>query len=691
MKKGTRLIIATVFSVFLGTGLALGQVTYNGNGNSGFGGPIGGSTLSFTNNGTTVTGTLTKGGGDFNDTFVIYISNGSSGRSSIGTAVNDRQDANRSAISYIEASKSKTLTFPSGFEATHAIAINTTFGGLWSIPNSGSIGNNGLTFVTGLGGDSKPSSASDASFTFSFDLSDIGLDDNGANGFKFVAIYLNPFGGTDSHGFVSNEGYGSGFSGSNVGQENFTFSSFESYASAYISGDAGWRLLSLPKTGGTVEDISDDSPVQGVTGGDDTGAEANFIIYDSDATFEQPTNVSTAWGDGLGFGLYFFDNTTNGSSELPVTLDASGSEPSSDVDVTLNPAASGYTLVGNPFASNYNTNSITATSSNISNTIAFWNDGTSSYSTQDRTDPYIIAPWQGFWVQTVSASATTLTFPTSGKTSTSTSGTFFSKQNANKGDIKFTFSSENSFDEALRLSFRENATTGYDKDDFGKLIPLTSNYATMAFKSNDLLKSVESLPWNLEEEINLALEEQLVGVSGEFTLDWKGIESIPADWNLTFHDYETGSQIDMRAIGQYVFTAEASSSQKVNPLTILDGPAAVTQKSKSTGNRFGITITPSTSVSNEPTDTPITFGLEQNYPNPFNPSTTIKYSVGEAGPVTITVYNVMGQKVAELLNTIRSAGEYQVTWNADNQASGIYYYRLTAPGQVITRQMTLIK
>ena len=51
----------------------------------------------------------------------------------------------------------------------------------------------------------------------------------------------------------------------------------------------------------------------------------------------------------------------------------------------------------------------------------------------------------------------------------------------------------------------------------------------------------------------------------------------------------------------------------------------------------------------------------------------------------------MGQKVAEILNTTQSAGSYQLTWDAAAQASGIYYYRLTAPGQVITRQMTLIK
>lgn len=72
--------------------------------------------------------------------------------------------------------------------------------------------------------------------------------------------------------------------------------SYSVESSISISGDAGWRLLSLPKTGGLVTDVSDDSPVQGVSGGDDATADANFIIYDSDATFEQPTNVTTAWG-----------------------------------------------------------------------------------------------------------------------------------------------------------------------------------------------------------------------------------------------------------------------------------------------------------------------------------------------------------------------------------------------------------
>ena len=97
------------------------------------------------------------------------------------------------------------------------------------------------------------------------------------------------------------------------------------------------------------------------------------------------------------------------------------------------------------------------------------------------------------------------------------------------------------------------------------------------------------------------------------------------------------------------------------------------------------------SVKNEPDEAPLVFALYQNYPNPFNPITTINYSIKKEGTVTISVYNLMGRKVATLVNQTQQAGSYQTRWNATDHASGIYYYRLETNGQTITRKMTLIK
>ena len=85
------------------------------------------------------------------------------------------------------------------------------------------------------------------------------------------------------------------------------------------------------------------------------------------------------------------------------------------------------------------------------------------------------------------------------------------------------------------------------------------------------------------------------------------------------------------------------------------------------------------------------FALEQNYPNPFNPSTVINYSVANRGEVSLSVYNLLGQKVAQLVNGTKAAGSYNVTWNATAAASGMYYYRLEAGGQVLTQKMMSIK
>jgi hypothetical protein len=99
-------------------------------------------------------------------------------------------------------------------------------------------------------------------------------------------------------------------------------------------------------------------------------------------------------------------------------------------------------------------------------------------------------------------------------------------------------------------------------------------------------------------------------------------------------------------------------------------------------------------VSNEPdrkSEIPSGYALEQNYPNPFNPTTNINYTINEAGPVTLKVYDMTGREVATLVNSRMSAGSHQVSFDASNLASGVYLYMLQANGVRLTNRMTLIK
>ncbi len=66
--------------------------------------------------------------------------------------------------------------------------------------------------------------------------------------------------------------------------------------------------------------------------------------------------------------------------------------------------------------------------------------------------------------------------------------------------------------------------------------------------------------------------------------------------------------------------------------------------------------------------------LYQNYPNPFNPSTTIKYSLPVESSVRINIYNSLGEMIKELAAETLPTGNYEVTWNAQNYSSGVYYY-----------------
>lgn len=98
---------------------------------------------------------------------------------------------------------------------------------------------------------------------------------------------------------------------------------------------------------------------------------------------------------------------------------------------------------------------------------------------------------------------------------------------------------------------------------------------------------------------------------------------------------------------------------------------------------------------------PMTFTLGQNYPNPFwsgapsgsmrNSSTTIAYSIPSAGKVTLKVYDILGKEQVELVNAYQSAGDYKVTFTADDLPSGVYFYKIQAGQFTATKKCILMK
>ncbi|RNC84675.1 MAG: T9SS C-terminal target domain-containing protein [Balneola sp.] len=85
------------------------------------------------------------------------------------------------------------------------------------------------------------------------------------------------------------------------------------------------------------------------------------------------------------------------------------------------------------------------------------------------------------------------------------------------------------------------------------------------------------------------------------------------------------------------------------------------------------------------------FSLAQNFPNPFNPTTSISFELDKPGKAVLSVYSLMGQMVATLVNEVKSAGTHSISWNAAGFSSGVYYYQLQLGDRVLTRKMTLIK
>lgn len=106
---------------------------------------------------------------------------------------------------------------------------------------------------------------------------------------------------------------------------------------------------------------------------------------------------------------------------------------------------------------------------------------------------------------------------------------------------------------------------------------------------------------------------------------------------------------------------------------------------------------PLTAIEEDPSEPlPGAYELEQNYPNPFNPTTRIRFALPQSSRVRLTIYDLLGREIVELIHENRAAGTHTIEWNGfdaggERVSSGIYFYRIETEGFVQTRKLMLLK
>ena len=181
--------------------------------------------------------------------------------------------------------------------------------------------------------------------------------------------------------------------------------------------------------------------------------------------------------------------------------------------------------------------------------------------------------------------------------------------------------------------------------------------------------------------------------SGEIQLHWEGNDPMPGSGtsNYTLYAAPEGESFQPVASGlrdtTYIYEPDTSTAETFRFFTVAKDAAGNTEvPSEETGT--SVTVSVEDSVGSR---LPDEFALKQNYPNPFNATTKITYTLPQSSEVTLTVYNLLGQRVRTLVDGPRKAGVHTVNFNPEALASGIYFYRIRAEDFQQTHKMMLIK
>ena len=464
-----------------------------------------------------------------------------------------------------------------------------------------------------------------------------------------------------------------------------------------LSGDAGWRMLSLPVGNVEVSTLAGQNLVQGIPGGNDfynddvnyEDAAPNLIHYSDNEGWQNFTNFDSGITSGQGFIWYLFNNTEANSVELPFSLSVSGSSPSSDVVIPMN-SNDDFTLIGNPFSGDLDASDVSGWG-DLQATARTWNPAAGDNGEYEITTSEE-SPFTGFFVEKSESGSGDITIPVAAGSSKQSESERFNislnLQGVNANGVVVS-------DHSTSVVFREGAEHGWDIYDATKLVPLLSSYASIGIVGERAgearIKAIDSRPIDIEQAIHLPLGLRVENFGGEFDLSAE-MQNLPESWLVFLHDKQTGQTVDL-ASGSHHFSYQPVSQAKAVSEIEHNIPERFKQSAEQAIDRFTLTIDPSESALDPGSgrELPDRISLSQNYPNPFNPATQIRYELPQAGQVSLEVFDMAGRRVAELVNGQVNAGVHTVSFDGSGLSSGVYMYRLQAGGQVFTRKLTLIK
>tara|TARA_R110002124_G_scaffold286310_1_gene466825 strand:- start:200 stop:8185 length:7986 start_codon:yes stop_codon:yes gene_type:complete len=499
-----------------------------------------------------------------------------------------------------------------------------------------------------------------------------------------------------------------------------------------ISGSRGWRVLSSPFNT-TYGDFLDGTLTQGYTGST-LGAAAqdslqpNVLTYletfegTDNQRYRAPGNITDNVVQGQGVFVFVFGSIAADSrynDPLPDTLDVQGQEWNGDdteVDfgITYTAAAdTGWNLIGNPFLATIDwDDSPNWTKTNVESTIYIWdpasNGGEGEYLTWNGVTGTLptgglIAPFQGFWVK-ANAASPELKVKLDAKT---IGGGFLRKET---GKVVSDSSKIKELDTGIRriglavlssegrskktnIMFSDEGKISKDNLDAYRLLPLSNSHIEFhSLLENGTELAINNLPLAFNSRLSIPLHvnafEDGIPFSGEFTILWDELRTIPQDWILTLVDNETGEEVNMMEEMSYTFNhstkSKISTNYSSNPLT---PNYSIRKKATTQSTRFTLKISTEDIELNIPEEV----FLNQNYPNPFNPTTTIPFGLNEDSNVRLVIYDVLGRKVTTLIDGRLTAGRYNPRFIANHLASGVYFYRLITDSKVLVEKFTLIK